>query len=207
MCNKRMLFISTAILSFVSVIFFIIGAAGNGDNKETVESIPWGVGDFDGGSVYLGLQGSLLEIDDYDLSEYGSYDDDSCDADYCDTCKDAGATVVAMCVLSLLLAIGTVVFSVIGVITNDSMLAKAGSTATAFVAVIFSIVAFAAFAPCIAEVVDALEDFGADDITASYGAAGVLVIIGFIFMLIGTILSAVTFCIKGEEAAAAGSSA
>lgn len=190
MCQKKALFIAAAVLSFISFIFFLIGAAGHGDDEETVSSIPWGIVEFDDVDIdlYLGLQGFVTDSDGD--TEYTKYDDDICTTDSCDTCNDAGDPVVAMCVLAMVLALASLVFNVLGGM-SASVLTSIGGTACALISAIFGIVAFAVFGECL---VDAVDD--ANEASGYSGAAGTLTLIGFILMVIATILDAVTFCIK-----------
>lgn len=247
MCIAKGLFVTSAILSFIAVVFFLIGAIGHSDNEDTVESIPWGIGDFESafgfeGDFYLGLQGFTITIDgsgsrasmaqlaaraaradapaaddyyyfddDYDDdggdNEFAAYDDKDCDVDFCETCEDAGAAAIALTVLALVLSLGTIVFSIVGAVNGDSMVAKFGSTSTAIVAAVFSIVAFAVFRPCIKDFVDFIADAVFGESSGNYGVGGWLTLIGFIIMCISTILSAITCCIGrsgGDTAAPTG---
>lgn len=203
MCNSKALFATSAVLSLFAAVLFLIGAAGHGDDQSTVESIPWGTGKFDGvvqGNAFLGLQGFLLTYDiddDYiDLDdEYESYGD--CNADFCDTCEDVGATVVALCVISLILAVVTIACGAMGAMSDDSMIAKIGCTLSAVVAAVLSIVAFIVFRPCFADFVDDAAEFFGGSSSATYGIAAWLTLIGFIIMCLVTLLSAITFCVGG----------
>ena len=205
MCNAKALFASSAILSLISAVFFLIGAASHGDDRSTVENIPFGVGDFESsggitfgisGDVFLGLQGFVTEFDNGDDTEYDTYAD--CDFDFCDTCEDVGATVDALCVISLVLAIVVVVFGAMGAMSDGSMIAKIGCTVGSVVSAILSIVAFVTFRPCFADYVDdAAEVFGSS--SATYGIAGWLTLIGFALMALAALLSTITFCISGGD--------
>lgn len=198
MCNKTASFVSVAILSLIACIFFLIGASGHGDDEDTVTSVPWGFGDFDGiftGDFYLGLQGYVISPDSSD-DVYEVYNDDDCDADFCETCEDAGAGVVALCVLALVMALIAMSFGAMGAMSNASMIAKAGSTGCSLVAAVFGIVAFAIFRPCIADFVDFAADAVIGESTGTYGVGGWLSLLGFILMCIATLMGSVTFCLS-----------
>lgn len=198
------LFVTSAILSAIAIVLFMVGATGHTGDAETVKEIPWGVGDYEGlgtGDFFLGLQGFVINPDDID-DDYGfdnflAYDNDSCgDEDYCDTCQDAGAASVAMCVLALVFAVVNVGFGVAGAVSGDSMgwTATIGCTTTAAVAAVFSIIGFLVYRPCISDFVDFIGDL-AGEAEATYGIGAWLTLVGCIFMFIAAILSAITLCL------------
>lgn len=202
MCGKQALFIASAVLSFIAFIFILIGAAGHGDDEATVTSIPWGYGNYEGfieGNFFLGLQGVFLKTDGFE-GEYTSYDDSSCNVDFCDACEDAGATIVAMCVLALLLAAATIGLNTWGAM-SESKVASIGSTICAVVAAVLALVGFIVFRPCIQDVVDDLAVLVVGESSGNYSTAAILTLIGFIIMLISTILSGISLCVGNDEAA------
>ena len=201
MCHKHTIYYISLTLAFLSAIFFLIGASGFSDEQDTVETIPWGRGDVDGladGDFYVGLSYFTIDtIGDFHLT----YDDEDCDYDFCETCEDAGTSIVAMCVFALIFSLAALGFNVMTILGDKVIIGKIAATATSLVAAILAIVSFTVFRPCLSSFVDWAADVSFGDATGTYGAAGYLTLVGFIFMIMAAALNGVSICLHVRNTA------
>jgi hypothetical protein len=183
------LHIFSAILSLIAAIFFIIGCAGNSEEKDTLEQIPWGIADvtlFTGDSYYY-FGTSAYYVEAYDVTI--KYDD--CDTDWCDTCLDVGATAIGLTAVAFILVVVTLIINALQAAGKDGVGQRVVAIICTLIAAVFGLIAIIVFRDCYADFIDEFAGYSG---SAYYGTSGWLVIAGFIVAAIASFLNMLSFC-------------
>eukprot|EP00341_Mesodinium_pulex_P009948 CAMPEP_0116948992 /NCGR_PEP_ID=MMETSP0467-20121206/38639_1 /TAXON_ID=283647 /ORGANISM="Mesodinium pulex, Strain SPMC105" /LENGTH=195 /DNA_ID=CAMNT_0004633523 /DNA_START=38 /DNA_END=625 /DNA_ORIENTATION=- len=182
--------IVSAVLSGLATLFYLIGCIGNSKDEDTIADVPWVTAEFS-----MSTLGKKRTTEMYfGLSAYATDDDSQkysgCNGDICDDCEDAGESTLAMVAIGLLLALVACVVSVLLALGKfDTKIVKFVGIGVSLASLLFGIIAFIVFDDCYAAIDDNLDN-------AEYGSGMGLVLAGFIFMLIVTVLHIVAF-VKG----------
>jgi hypothetical protein len=191
--------IASVTLSAIASIMFLVGCVGNESSPSIVEDIPWGVISYEnfGAQGYLYLGTSAYFVDDYFGKGDGLYE--NCDADYCDTCKDSGATSIGLTIVAFILGVATAVLGFLqisGRPGTDGVALKTGILLCAIGAASLSLAAFIIFSDCIQDARDDYNDKLTIDVTSSGPGIGSLIsgITGFILMVIAVLMNLLSFC-------------
>lgn len=195
-CSKSCANIASAVCCALGFIFFIIAAAGNSDQKNTLEDVPWAAGEIGIVSPTDVFLGTSAVSSDEGATKYS----ESCgSASWCGDCESAGSTGVAMASLSLILAVVCLVMNVLQLTGKDAIAFKIVAIVCALLAFIFPLIAFIGFRACMQSFVNDLADLtGAASL--GNGTGMWMLLIGFIVMLIALICNASSFCCKGGDA-------
>jgi hypothetical protein len=159
----------------MSWICFVIGCIGNSQSTYNVKNAPWIRISSDSYDIYAGTQNLVYHAagDDTNLN-YAH----SCTGTFCDDCKDNGrVTFPMMCVAVISTMVGIVLCAVCCANNNSTL--KWVTTANTLLFTVFSVVAWSVF---IRRCGHALDEASSGAI--EYGAAGALVLLGFLLAAI-----------------------
>lgn len=192
--NKRIVMFVSCALSFISCIFFLIGAIGGVDDYDVITNVPWIKGyatyeDTEKNNFVVGLTSYGCELCSDKLKEGTiKFDDKSCNTDSCDLCLDAGNAAIGLCSVALILCIAVIVVSFLR-IGADTIIMKTIASACSLIPAIFGIAAVANWdTTCFAE----YEDSGLKDV--EHGVGWVLTLIAFLLMILVAIAQPLVPC-------------
>jgi hypothetical protein len=189
--------VTSTIFSFMSFIFFMIGAIGYAVNKGVVKNVPWLYYESGDQFVWVGTreiifrQGNESQLIKYnnDMGQNGCLDT------YCADCRRTGKRAVALMVIACFMSLLTAVLSGL-TIANGNIAVRGSSIFTAITAAMTGIVGFGLF---MTFCYDAL-DF-AIDVPLEYASGSVLPLFAFFAMMIVTVFNIIDAYISGETKA------
>lgn len=163
--------VTSCILSLLSLICFVVGAAGASDSRHTIEKVPWATAtqSFLGEEyeLYFGL--TIFVIN----GEAIGYDDKICTQDLCEDGEEKGEAIMALMYICVLFTFPVAVLTYIRM-ESDNNVVKGIGIALSLVSFTFSLASVILWGSVYSELEDELED----DVENS---------IGYILTLVGCI--------------------
>ncbi len=173
-------------LSFVAMIFYIIGAIGYSGDGDVIKSVAWIIIKDNGVSTYFGLKDAYVTAGGQ--SDTASYSDCKNQSDICDKCNDDGKGAFALCIIGAVVSLLTM--SVCGTLSRQvSFPLQLTSILLAAGACIAGVISLSLF---MGDCYDEVDDNTNSDL--KWGAGSSLVIIAMFLMAgAGAIQIASTF--------------
>jgi len=176
-------------LSFVAMIFYVIGAIGYSDNEDVVQNVSWITVKQGGVTAYYALRAIYAEGGGFDdLSKWSDCSNGNND---CDKCEEDGKGAFALCIIGAVLALVTM--SACGSLSRGvsfplqilSILLAAATCAAGVIAI----------SMFMGDCYDRIDDATNEDL--EWGAGSALTIIAMFMMAGATLIQILsTFCCK-----------
>jgi hypothetical protein len=189
---------TSAVLSVIAFVFFLIGVIGYSNDNDTVKNVNWfnlkdsgsenGNADF-----YLGLSRVAVEIPGGGSQAFVFAD---CDGSTCDDCEREGKNAFGLLIISTIMAFVTAALTM-GASAAPSSALSGASVATSFVAFVFGIIGWSLF------VKECYYDNIKDSFSQKfdYGAGSVLPLIAFLLSFLIFILQIAAAATSGAAGA------
>jgi hypothetical protein len=184
--SASVLEIVCTVLAGISAIFFICGVAGYSVSENDLRTVPWFYST-DFGAFNFGLKAfSINNQGPPQVIAYG--DDDECNVDFCDQCRDDGKVAAALTILALFCAVAVTALSAISIAYfSKSMLLT--NTLIAALAVILAVVALGIMMGRCFEKVHRFDNIQGLDFF--WGPGAILTLVGAILMAVTAVMSAI----------------
>lgn len=177
---------TTAVLSLISAIFFVVGCVGYADQREAVENASWIHAEDSGVKIYFGLSTVFINNDNIDFKYSLDYGGTACVQDFCGSCQEDGKATVGLVLAALVFAGFSIALSAILVVVPNSAL-QIGNLVGTFFSAGLSLIGVSVFMKDCMHKID-------DDITTldlKWGPGSILSILGMLLMWVAVIVQVV----------------
>jgi len=90
-------------LSMIAMVFYVIGAIGYANNKDTIKNVPWITSEQSGVTAYYALKKVYIEGKGLEFEQTYSACSDN-DGNACDKCEDDGKGAFGLCIIGAIIA-------------------------------------------------------------------------------------------------------